>query len=515
MSYTITKSNGQTLTTLSDGTVNTASSSLVLIGKNYAGYGTFLNDNFVRLLENFSSTSSPANPIAGQLWWDATNNVLKVYSGSSWKISTGATSSPFASPPGDLSALGGDLWFDSTNSQLKVYSGSAWITVGPAASSSVGNTQLLPTLMTDTSSGSHVVIQFIISGTIYAIFSKDQFISTATGFGTVKAGLNFSTAYSLGLNTQDTAATNNTLVQRDSSAGITAAAITGTTVSATTVTATTLNGAFSGNLTGNVSATNITSSAITTAGITATSGYSGTILTASQPNITSVGTLAGLTVTGYATYNGSELATVGGSASFSSINNTPIGNATPSTGRFTALTVNTSILPSANLVVDSGSTSAWWRNSYAQTFIGNAFVGSTFSGTAIKAQYADLAERFHADAEYPAGTVVEMGGTAEVTKVVDELSEKVFGVISTNAAYLMNSGAGNNATHPPIAMSGRVPVRAIGIITKGDRLVSAGNGLARSGKKSELTPWNVIGRSLVNKTDESEGVIEAIVKINS
>lgn len=480
MSYTITKSNGQTLTTLSDGTVNTASSSLVLIGKNYAGYGTFLNDNFVRLLENFSSTSSPANPIAGQLWWDATNNVLKVYSGSSWKISTGATSSPFASPPGDLSALGGDLWFDSTNSQLKVYSGSAWITVGPAASSSVGNTQLLPTLMTDTSSGSHVVIQFIISGTIYAIFSKDQFISTATGFGTVKAGLNFSTAYSLGLNTQDTAATNNTLVQRDSSAGITAAAITGTTVSATTVTATTLNGAFSGNLTGNVSATNITSSAITTAGITATSGYSGTILTASQPNITTVGNIynlhanGNLNITGTAYLNGLQIATAGGAAY--------------------------SLLPAANLTYNIGSTTLWWNNIY---------------GKAIQAQYADLAERFHADAEYSAGTVVELGGTAEVTKVVDELSEKVFGVISTNAAYLMNSAAGDDATHPPIAMSGRVPVRAIGIITKGDRLVSAGNGLARSGKKSELTPWNVIGRSLVNKTDESEGVIEAIVKINS
>jgi hypothetical protein len=64
-------------------------------------------------------------------------------------------------------------------------------------------------------------------------------------------------------------------------------------------------------------------------------------------------------------------------------------------------------------------------------------------------------------------------------------------------------------------MSGRVPVRAIGLIAKGDRLVSAGNGLARAGKQSELTPWNVIGRSLVNKTDEGESLIEAIVKINS
>jgi hypothetical protein len=108
-----------------------------------------------------------------------------------------------------------------------------------------------------------------------------------------------------------------------------------------------------------------------------------------------------------------------------------------------------------------------------------------------------------------------MGGVNEITKVVAELSDKVFGVISTNAAYLMNSSAGDDATHPPIAMSGRVPVRVVGFISKGDRLVSAGNGLARAGTAQELTPFNVIGRSLVDKTDEAEGIIEAIVKINS
>ena len=79
----------------------------------------------------------------------------------------------------------------------------------------------------------------------------------------------------------------------------------------------------------------------------------------------------------------------------------------------------------------------------------------------------------------------------------------------------MNSTAGNDLTHPPVAMSGRVPVRVVGLISKGDRLVSAGNGRARAGKTSELTPWNVIGRSLVDKSTEEESLIEAIVKINS
>ena len=111
------------------------------------------------------------------------------------------------------------------------------------------------------------------------------------------------------------------------------------------------------------------------------------------------------------------------------------------------------------------------------------------------------------------GTVVELGGSAEITRSMTELSENVFGVISTNAAYLMNSAAGDNLTHPPIAMTGRVPVRVVGIVKKGDRLVSAGNGIARAANPGEATAFNVIGRSLINKVDSDEGIVEAIVTI--
>jgi len=518
MSYTINLTNGTSLIPagLSDGTVDTTHSSLTLIGRDYAGYGQFLNENFVYLLENFANTSSPANPLKGQLWWDTTNNILKVWSGSSWKISTGATSSPASSPPGDLSALGGDLWFDTTNSQLKVYSGSAWIVVGPTTTPATGDTGAIPALVSDTSAGTHIVIQFKISGTIYAIFSKDTFASSLSGFATIKAGINFSTTASpsWGISTQDVNATPSTLIVRtgDGSANvynlnatgtITAGAIVATSISSPTGTST-----FTGNLVGNVqSATTGTFTNIQTGGITASAGYTGTLLTASQPNITSVGTIVNLTTSGTSNlnglvkYNGTEIATLSSiPGAQPAINGIPVGNASPNTGTFTTLTVNTSFLPAANVAVDIGTSSSWFRNIY---------------GTAIHAQYADLAERFHSDAEYAPGTVVEMGGINEVTQVVEDLSEQVFGVISTNAAYLMNSGAGDDVTHPPIAMSGRVPVRVIGLVTKGDRLVSAGNGLARSGKKSELTSFNVIGRSLVNKTTNDEGVIEAIVKINS
>jgi hypothetical protein len=133
--------------------------------------------------------------------------------------------------------------------------------------------------------------------------------------------------------------------------------------------------------------------------------------------------------------------------------------------------------------------------------------------TATTALYADVAERFAADEELAPGTVVELGGTAEITRSKQDLSENVFGVISTNAAYLMNGGAGEDNTHPPVAMTGRVPVQVIGVVRKGDRLVSAGDGVARAAQPGEATAFNVIGRALVDKPTTGSGTIEAIVTI--
>ena len=135
------------------------------------------------------------------------------------------------------------------------------------------------------------------------------------------------------------------------------------------------------------------------------------------------------------------------------------------------------------------------------------------SGSRFNATYADLAERFEADASYDAGTVVELGGDKEITAVQYELSEDVFGVISNTAAYLMNAGAGDDITHPPVAVSGRVQVKVTGIVRKGQRLVSAGKGLARAAEKGEATPFNTIGRALRNKTTNGVGTVEAIVII--
>ena len=430
MAYTINLTNGTEIVAggLSDGAVDTSATSLTLIGKNYAGYGEILNENLVHLLENFASpnsgaTSGPPNPLAGQLWWDTTNNILRVYSGTSWKISTGATSAPFSSPPGDLSALGGDLWFDSTNQQLKIYSGSSWVTVGPSATPVTGDTGAFPSVMTDTLGGSHIVTQIRIAGVPYMIVSKDTFPSALAGFSTVKAGINFSTIASptMVLSTQDINATASTLVQRDSSAGITGAGITGTILTGTNyITSPTVfaTSSFNGNIAGNVTADLVEATTIRAAGISASGGYTGTLLTASQPNVTGLGTLTALNVNGNvaiiaasATLNGSPIARIGDPANFSSINNTPIGNAVPSTGAFTTLTASalttTAALTSNGTIIASTVQAGTIGNSGAVLFgtlnsssasqpnlttasalvsVGNITTG-TWSATTVQPQY--------------------------------------------------------------------------------------------------------------------------------
>ena len=133
---------------------------------------------------------------------------------------------------------------------------------------------------------------------------------------------------------------------------------------------------------------------------------------------------------------------------------------------------------------------------------------------ATSAQYADIAERFAADAVMTPGAVVMFGGAQEITETAEELSEKVFGVVSTQPAYMMNSGAGNNDSHPFVAMTGRTPVRVIGTVNKGDRLVSSSvKGTARAARTGEsINPFHVIGRALESKSDAGIGLVNCFVQ---
>ena len=133
---------------------------------------------------------------------------------------------------------------------------------------------------------------------------------------------------------------------------------------------------------------------------------------------------------------------------------------------------------------------------------------------ATGAQYSDVAERYAADDYMQKGTVVSIGGTEEITTATEEMSENVFGVVSTQPAFMMNASAGNNDSHPFVAMVGRVPVRVIGLARKGDRLVlSSTKGVARVVRPNENpTTEQVIGRVLQDKIDTAEHAIECVVQ---
>ena len=193
MAYTINKTDGTVVTTITDGTVDNTTS-LQLFGKSYSGFGEALNENLVKLLENAASTAAPAAPLKGELWFDTTTNQIKVYDGTSFKPTGGAKSS--SSVPTTPSV--GDLWLDATNDQVFVYTGDArshqvnskWELIGPAFTA--GQTQSGWKIETLASSGGNKVVSSMYAGaTRVAILSKETFTPSAsqTGFASIKAGI--------------------------------------------------------------------------------------------------------------------------------------------------------------------------------------------------------------------------------------------------------------------------------------------------------------------------------------
>ena len=308
--------------------------------------------------------------------------------------------------------------------------------------------------------------------------------------------------------------------------------------SATTFGAVSVTGNISSNnmvVTNDISATLATMNSLevsSTANISSASITSADIGTTNTSAVTAGGTSSAGTLTGVWTANGSGTANgVNGTAMWITGGNLVISSSDPNVGirtdkyyyangnpiSFAGTYSNSNVdsyLPVANVNMLSTQVQTpiltTGANTTAGTITGN---WSLSTGSRLNATYADLAERFAADAVYAPGTVVQIGGTHEVTMVKDELSEEVFGVVSNTAAYLMNSTAGESDTHPAIALAGRVQVKTIGKVAKGQRLVSAGNGLARAANNSEATAFNVIGRALADKTTEDEGFVEAIVMI--
>ena len=194
MAYTINLTNGTIFATVADGTINT-SSSMILVGKNYAGYGEFLDENFIHLLENGSNSVAPGAPLTGQLWWDTSSGTMKVYTGTTFKTISSATASSTA-PTNNVT---GDLWWDTTNQQLKAWNGTAFVLVGPASSSGQGTSGAIVNTIEDTFTNDHVVIELYVGNTIVGMVSKDSTFTPAvgiSGFATISPGIQISTTVS-------------------------------------------------------------------------------------------------------------------------------------------------------------------------------------------------------------------------------------------------------------------------------------------------------------------------------
>jgi len=189
MAYQINKTDGTIVATVADGQIDTLSTDLTLIGKNYSGFGEALNENLIKLLENFSSTASPTHAIAGQIWFDTSESKLKVYNGTAFIPVSSATIA--GTQPGTLGI--GDLWFNSTDEQLYFYDGTIPILLGPSYSSSQSLSGLRVDSILDTLNQTRVVTSLYNNGILLGIFAKDSFTpkNEIIGFtGNIAPGFN-------------------------------------------------------------------------------------------------------------------------------------------------------------------------------------------------------------------------------------------------------------------------------------------------------------------------------------
>jgi hypothetical protein len=494
MAYRINRFDGSTLTVVEDGTVDNFTD-LKIVGKNFAGYGEIQNENFIFLLENFSSQNPPPRPISGQIWFDADNSKLKFYDGSKFRTTGGAEIS-------DETPVGlteGDFWWDTENEQLYAYNGTDFVLVGPQDAGE-GITQMQSTSLLGKDGISRSVIVSVINDNIVHIISNEAFIiaedSRPAGFDVVKQGVTL----------------------RNTTSG---------------------SGGVTDRSTSNYVYWGTASNADKLGGKDADQ-----YIEQSSPYFNNLVEFADL---GFAVGDSNDLRVLIENDDQAVLENA-LGNLISLRTKDTSGVVKTPLRILSNSVlpgetpdgdsieqVDLGNPTDKFNDVYAENFIGlseraTALVvngndrfgdvsdtantiavrdaagglrADLFRGVALQAKYADLAEIYSTAEEFSVGTVVSVCAHSD-HEVCDKQDSNVIGVISENPAYLMNAEAEGQA----IAFTGRVPVRIVDAVEKGQEVYAIGNGAASVNGVGDL-----VGIALASDTTSEEKLVECVLKV--
>jgi len=193
MSYKINQTDGTLLVDLVDGRIDEDTTDIVLVGRNYTGYGEYLNENLIRMLENFANSSAPSHPLRGQIWYDTSDGRLKVYNGTVFR----STDTTLVSPT-QPTMLAGDLWIDSTNKQFYFNDGSDTILAGPIYNSVQGESGFRVESVLDRYGNLKTILKLLVGAAVVAIISRESFEPAVaiSGFGSaIEVGINISSFY--------------------------------------------------------------------------------------------------------------------------------------------------------------------------------------------------------------------------------------------------------------------------------------------------------------------------------
>jgi hypothetical protein len=490
MGYIINRYSGTILTTVEDGTVN-LTTEVKLVGKNFAGYGEAQNENFLHLMESFANPTPPGKPLSGMIWYDSTVNKIKFYDGTRWRT-TGSAEVSTIQPIGNVE---GDFWWNSNTNQLYTRSGQGeWVLIGPQTTS-LGTTQFISREVLDNTNVPRSIIEAILSD---GITESTPLIIAESNF-TIAPGeiddSNFTASViKKGINLADTDAdgiSENSLLWGTASNALRL----GGSLPSDFIRADNLN------FQDDILVNNVV--------LVGSDNLNGIIQNIADQTLI------------FKVNDGIEQQTV--------------------------LTINlTELIPGNDLTYDIGTSSLRWRNIHADKFIGESSRSNTlrivsdgfqddptftnyrsakvgpiansiaardgsgnlnavlFQGTATTAQYADLAEKYTVEQEWPVGTAMAVCAHEDHETGPAGASSIAIGVISENPAYLMNSESKGQA----IALKGRVPVRVTGAVRKGQAIYAWDAGVC-----STIATSALIGVALESNDNQEEKLVECVLKV--